>query len=126
MIICIRTPVAKRKWLWILFVLVGIGAIGVNWTTGQFSFRVATLNLLGAAAVSAGPHAPWFISVGFPLGAIMFWVKRRKFLSLAAAKHKGDDLAEGAVEPDIDQSNRTEPRENRRAQPKQGMTGPET
>jgi hypothetical protein len=35
LVLCIRTKMTKRKWLWIIFILLGIGRLTVNWTTGQ-------------------------------------------------------------------------------------------
>ena len=34
LVLCIRTRNVKSKWLWILFILVGFGAVQANWTTG--------------------------------------------------------------------------------------------
>jgi hypothetical protein len=38
LVLCIRTKMEKRKWLWIIFILIGIGKFTVNWTTGQWNF----------------------------------------------------------------------------------------
>lgn len=80
---CIRTPIQKRKWLWVIFILLGVSAIQINWTTGQYAIQLISAHLLGAAAVAASPHAPWVISASIPLGAILFWVKRKRFIQLS-------------------------------------------
>jgi hypothetical protein len=85
LVFCVRTPLPKRKWLWVLFILMGFGKIMVNWTTGQYGFQLLSFNLLGAEAVAASPHAPWVISASLPLGAIIFWVKRKSFVGAKAA-----------------------------------------
>jgi len=77
---CIKTPIPKRKWLWVVFVLVGIGTISVNWTTGQFGIQLLSIKLFSASAMAAGPFAPWFISASLPLGAIIFWFNRKGFI----------------------------------------------
>ncbi len=82
-VVCIRTPIPKRKWLWVVFVLLGVSAIQINWTTGQYAIQLVNVNLLGSAAASISPHAAWVISASIPLGAIMFWFKRKKFLELS-------------------------------------------
>src|ERR1700761_9402733 len=46
-IVCWRTPIPRRKWLWRIFVLVGIMAINLNWTSGIFQFLPVQLQLLG-------------------------------------------------------------------------------
>ncbi|WP_342617096.1 hypothetical protein [Rhodoferax sp. GW822-FHT02A01] len=79
LITSIRTPIPKRKWLWILFILGGIGTISVNWTTGDFGFQVVQYQLFGAGAFAAGEYAPWVLTVGLPIGAIAFWFMRVKW-----------------------------------------------
>jgi hypothetical protein len=74
---CIRTPIRRRKWLWIIFILLGIGRFSVNWATGQWGIQ-----LLAVQVFSAGSYAdlfgPWIISVSVPLGAIWFMFSRRR------------------------------------------------
>ena len=82
---CIRTPIHKRKWLWVLFVIVGIGTIRLNWTTGAYSIQMFSINLLGSGAVADGPFAPWVVSTGIPLGAILFWFRRKRFIAIHEA-----------------------------------------
>ncbi|WP_052713228.1 hypothetical protein [Pseudoalteromonas rubra] len=77
---CIKTPIHKRKWLWVLFVLGGIGTMSINWSTGALGFKIAEYQLLGAGVVASGEYAPWILSVGFPLGAMVFWFKRKSFI----------------------------------------------
>lgn len=81
LIICIKNKI-KQKWLWIIFISVGIGQLGINWTTGQILFNPLSFNiqLLGSACFKGGMYAPWIISTSFPLGAIIFLVKRKKLL----------------------------------------------
>lgn len=79
---CVRTPIPKRKWLWVIFVLLGVSAIKINWTTGQYAIQLLSVHLFGAAATAISPHAAWVISASLPLGAIIFWVKRKRFIEL--------------------------------------------
>jgi hypothetical protein len=82
-VICIRTKLARRKWLWILFILFGFGKIMVNWTTGQWDFHIFYAQLFSASA-GAAFFGPWIISVSLPVGAI-FFLSRRKELEVAPA-----------------------------------------
>jgi hypothetical protein len=84
LVVCIKTPITKRKWLWILFILGGIGTISINWTTGEYGFKILQYQFFGSAATAAGEYAPWIITVGVPLGAIVFWLKRNKFIKETA------------------------------------------
>lgn len=86
--ICVLTPMPKRKWLWIIFILLGISAIRINWTTGQYAIQLLSVHLLGASASAAGPYAPWIISVSLPLGAILFWIRRKHYIELSKEANK--------------------------------------
>lgn len=77
LILCIRTKIEKKKWLWVIFVLAGIASFSVDWTTGQWRIVPLSFQLLGAGA-SAPPYGPWVISVSLPLGAIIFLLKRKR------------------------------------------------
>jgi hypothetical protein len=76
LVVCIRTKLKRRKWLWILFILFGFGKLSVNWATGQLGIQ-----LLAAQLLSASTHAdffgPWIISVSLPVGAVVFLLLRR-------------------------------------------------
>ncbi len=89
---CVRTRI-KRKWLWIPFILIGIGEVTANWTTGQIRLQPLAVHLLGAGFARWGLYGPWMVSVAFPLGAVLFLKKRRK---LRAAM-----LSDAAQTPDV-------------------------
>lgn len=80
---CIRTPIHKRKWLWIVFVSLGFVTNRIDWHTGEGVFQPISLQLLGVGLSSAGPFAPWIVGVSFPLGAVVFWAVRKKLLKKA-------------------------------------------
>jgi len=76
-ILCIRTKM-KKKWLWIIFMLIGIGKYSFNWSGGQMGFTPLAIQLFSAAAFKGGLYAPWIISVSVPIGALSFILKRHK------------------------------------------------
>jgi hypothetical protein len=80
LILCIRTPIPKSKWLWIVFVLVGVVQFSVNWTTGEFTFTPISFQLFGAGLTRSGFYGPWVLAVSVPIGAIVFLTKRKKWL----------------------------------------------
>lgn len=88
-VICLRTPIPRRKWLWAIFVLVGFKPLGMM--------------LLGAAAVAAGPYAPWVISFAAPFGAIAFLARRRAWLK----EESGPPATAGSGGPERQGSHRT-------------------
>ncbi len=77
-IACIRTKLKKRKWLWIIFILVGMFKFSLNWTTGQVWINLLSFQILGAGFVRASVYAPWIFMFSIPVGAILFWIKKGK------------------------------------------------
>jgi hypothetical protein len=77
--LCLRTPQLKWKWLWALFILVGVGSLSLNWTTGDSRLTMLTFKILSVSWIRTG-YGPWVISVGLPLGALVFlgWLARLK------------------------------------------------
>lgn len=80
LVACVRTKVPKRKWLWLLFVAVGLVQFQFNWTTGAWDIQPLSFALLGAGFFKAGPVAPYVFTLAFPLGALVFLGKRRSFV----------------------------------------------
>jgi len=77
LILCIRTKGVNRKWLWMLFILVGVEKVAVNWRTGQLTFGILAINIPSATA-SHALYGPWTVAVFLPLGAILFLKSQRK------------------------------------------------
>lgn len=77
LILCFRTKIEKRKWLWIIFILIGLGKFTINWTSGQWSFSPIYILLFGSGAF-APPYGEWSVSTSLPLGAILFLLHRRR------------------------------------------------
>ena len=84
LITAIRTKIPKRKWLWIIFIIVGIGQVSLNWTTGEMNLA-ANFNLFAAGIVKQG-LGPWVLQVGIPLGAALFWWRRQKWVPPSPAE----------------------------------------
>jgi len=76
LILCIRTKIEKKKWLWVLFVMLGLAKFSVDWTTGQWGLTPLSFQLLGAGAF-APLYGSWVISISLPLGAVIFMLKRK-------------------------------------------------
>ena len=78
LVLCVRTKFAKRKWLWVLFVAVGLIQFHFNWTSGAWEIQPVSFMFLGAGFVKAGPVAPWVFTLAIPMGAILFLFRRQK------------------------------------------------
>lgn len=92
LILCARDKtIERRKWLWLLFILFGTWGVMMNWTTGKISLNFLIVNsetgdftlsiikaqLLGGGVEKSGVYAPWMLEIGFPLGACLYWLRRR-------------------------------------------------
>jgi len=75
LILCIRTQMTGRKWPWILFILIGVGKLAVNWTTGEFEVSPQAIQLFSASVLSTF-NGPWELAVSLPMGAIVFLFRR--------------------------------------------------
>jgi len=78
LVLCVRTKIEKRKWLWIVFIIFGIGKFSIDWISGQWGVMPLVFQLFGVG-VFAPQFGPWILSVSLPLGAIMFLLRRRRF-----------------------------------------------
>jgi hypothetical protein len=98
-VLCARTKI-RKKWLWIIFILIGVARLKLNWTTGQMGFQPIAFQVLGSGFSKMGLYAPWILTISFPLGAMIFLIKRRKLQATASEKKEptepniGQELAE--------------------------------
>lgn len=74
------SPIPRWKWLWIIFILFGFGQFNLNWTTGATGLVPLSFEVLGAMYKQDGFTGPIIISFGIPVGAILFWIRRNKWL----------------------------------------------
>jgi hypothetical protein len=77
LIVCLRTKLRGKKWPWVLFILFGFGKFAVDWTTGEWSFGLLSIQLFGASG-AAQLYGPWILAVSVPIGAIVFLLKKKK------------------------------------------------
>lgn len=64
----------RRRWGWAVLALFSVMAFKLNWATGAWSFLPLSFNLFGAGFMKMGSaFAPWILTVGLPLPAILFW-----------------------------------------------------
>jgi hypothetical protein len=90
LVVCIRTRLKGKKWPWILFILLGFGRFSVNWTTGHWSFGLVSIQLFGVSG-AAQLYGPWIIAVSFPIGAVIFLLRKK---TLGAADSQSRQLLE--------------------------------
>jgi hypothetical protein len=73
-----RTRGLRRKWLWIVGSLLGIGQVAIDWNSGAISVQPFYLQLLGAFAIRPGALATWQVGFGIPVVAILFLIRRAR------------------------------------------------
>lgn len=75
--ICLGSAIVagiRRRWLWMIGCLFGVGQLTVNWATGAVFFQPLYFALLGAGFLKGlGATDPWLISAALPLPALFFW-----------------------------------------------------
>jgi hypothetical protein len=77
LVLCVRTKTVKTKWLWMLFILVGLVRLAVNWTTGEFTFTLFAFQIPCVAATRP-LYGPWTVALYLPVGAVLFLNHRWK------------------------------------------------
>lgn len=70
-VLCIRSKMGKKKWFWLLPMLVGLLRVTVNWTTGHWTFTPLAYQI-PPVNVSVYAYGPWQIIIYAPVGAITF------------------------------------------------------
>ena len=72
---CIRSADTEHKWIWIAFILLGLGTVNLNWTTGVLEFAPLHVLLFGVGFQKL-LYAPPIVQVAIPVGAIGFNIGR--------------------------------------------------
>ncbi|MFQ5465188.1 MAG: hypothetical protein ACE5EI_04595 [Thermodesulfobacteriota bacterium] len=81
-ILCLRSRTDRKK-SWLVVILLGVGSLTVNWTTGAPDWGIMSVSFLGIEPLRDGLDGPWMISVAMPIGAILFYLRWRRFLPAA-------------------------------------------
>lgn len=75
-VICLMSNI-KSKVFWIWFIVLGVGDLTLNWTTGQFETGVVSLARLWLPALRESLHGPWLVSISLPAGSVIFLLINR-------------------------------------------------
>jgi len=94
-IVYLRTSFSK-KWRWAPFILVGLIQFSFNWTTGAFMVKPIHLHLLGSG-YQYTTFSPVFLFSSLPLGAILFWIKRKKFFNSSASEESQETIENSEI-----------------------------
>jgi hypothetical protein len=69
---CLRSQDLKSKWLWAVFICVGLVAFSINWTNGAISIKPLYFSFMSASIGRSGWVGPWIVSFSVPVGALAF------------------------------------------------------
>jgi hypothetical protein len=75
-IVCLRTKNLKGKWPWAILTILGVGEFLFNWTTGAWEIKPLSFGFKISIFVQPTPDMPPILAFYFPLGAILFFVKK--------------------------------------------------
>lgn len=94
---CLRSPIGRRKRWWWAICLIGALPITFNWSTGFLQFGLFSITFIRIGLVQPHEYLPYILQSYVPLGAILFWIRRRKLIAGEAARLEA--LAKPAEEP---------------------------
>lgn len=60
LVVCILSRI-RRKWLWIIFILLGFVQFRFDWASGHFDVQPISFALFGASAFRPSSYAPWIL-----------------------------------------------------------------
>ena len=77
-VLCIRTKMGKKRWVWLILIAIGVFRFTANWTTGEWFYTPLTFQVPPVTWICT-PYGPWMIQITIPFGAIAFllWRNRR-------------------------------------------------
>ena len=73
---CVAAPGLRFKWIWAVAIVIGFCQVTMNWTAGTVAFDPLFAEPFGLWLTRSGLYGPWMVSVGFPVGAVAYLVKR--------------------------------------------------
>lgn len=91
-VLCVRMELGKKKWIWLVAIVVGVCRLTVNWTTGEWFFTPLALNIPPVQAWSSA-YGPWMLQICSPVGAIAFLQLRKRLALEALPLSMGPDAA---------------------------------
>ncbi|MDF7774120.1 hypothetical protein P1X14_02575 [Sphingomonas sp. AOB5] len=75
-VMVIRTPDVRRKWLWVIGCLFSFVTFSLNWNTGEMGVAPFYFLIFGAGGGQAGPLSPWIFQFAIPVVAITFLIRK--------------------------------------------------
>lgn len=68
----------KRKVIWTLIIIfICLPRFIINWGSGNIDFNILNFSMFGGSYSKLNLYSDWLISFNIPIGAILFWIKRK-------------------------------------------------
>ena len=93
LVLLMRTPGVRRKWLWAIGCAVGFCMFTIDWSTGAITFNLLMFELLGFGVAKIGVLSSWRVSFGLPIVAVLFLFKRQTLRGSASGLKSGEGPA---------------------------------
>ena len=71
--ICVQKKEGFAMWVWAVFILVGIGNVSINWTSGKVAYNIISITSVWAPGLRDGASGAFYITYAIPVGAIVFF-----------------------------------------------------
>jgi hypothetical protein len=71
--LCVQKKEGFGKWIWAIFILVGIGNVSINWTSGNVAYNIISITSVWAPGLRDGASGAYYITYAIPIGAIVFF-----------------------------------------------------
>lgn len=76
-VVAVKTRI-RRKWLWIILIIMLNVPFYFNWSTGGVYWKNLTFQLIGLGIEQYSIYVPWMFAISIPFGSVIFWLKRRR------------------------------------------------
>jgi hypothetical protein len=70
--LCVKKKEGFAMWVWAVFILVGIGNVSINWTSGKVAYNIISITSVWAPGLRDGASGAYYITYAIPVGAIVF------------------------------------------------------
>ncbi len=70
--LCVQKKESFAMWVWAVFILVGIGNVSINWTSGKVAYNIISISSIWAPGIRDGISGAYYITYAIPVGAIVF------------------------------------------------------
>ena len=83
-----------RKVLWCIVIVISVSELTLVWNSGDIQFELLNLGIGAFPFGRDGPDGPYFVNLMAPIGAIVFWIFRRRWRPAGTSPQETQELIE--------------------------------